>query len=299
MRKLLCILTVTAAFLNPASAALSIGASGSGMSHFGLRPSASEWATKSIPGLDVSLVNPADLDHAVQTNATAASIITQLLDASGANPPGQNTLAAWTSGGTSNLWTRPTANAATLLMATLQNDTGGEKNVLQITYTLGQSGTTPPEQAPAHQVFYSLTGTLGTWINIPVLSGGAPGVRSASVNLAGAWSNGAALYVLWADDNATGGVDRGHSIDTVSFLARKLAVNPPPAVTIRPTDATHVEISWPASASTFALESTPGLGGTNTWNALGVAGQYFSSGGFFRTNLLTTGGTKLFRLRQP
>ena len=298
MRKLHFILAVTAAFLNPARAALSIGAGGSGMINFGIRPPASEWATKSIPGLDVSLASATDLDHAVQTNASAASINTQLLDASGANPPGQNTLAAWTSGSSSNLWTRPTANAATLLMATLQNDTGGEKNVLQITYTLGQSGITPPEQAPAHQVYYSLTGTLGSWINIPALSGGTPGVRSASVNLASVWTNGSTLYVLWADDNATGGVDRGHSIDTVSFLARKLAVNPPPALTIRPTDATHAEISWPASASTFALESTPGLGGTNTWNALGVAGQYFSSGGFFRTNLLTGGGSKWFRLRQ-
>ena len=233
------------------------------MIHFGTRPPASEWATKSISGLDVSFVSPADLDHAVQTNASAAAISTQLLDASGANPPGQNTLAAWTSGGTSNIWTRPTANGATLLMATLQNNTGGEKNVLQITYTLGQSGSTPPEQCPAHQVYYSLTGALGSWINIPALSGGSPGARSASVNLSDLWPNGAVLYVLWADDNATGGVDRGHSIDTISFLARKLANNPPPALSITPTDATHAEIKWPASASAFVLESAPGLGGTN------------------------------------
>lgn len=301
MRKLHCILTVAtaAAFLNPAGAALSIEAGGSGMLTFGLRPAASEWSTKSIPGLDVSFVSSSDLEHAIQTNASAASINNQLLDASGANPPGQNTLAAWTLGSSSNLWTRPTANGATLLMATLQNDTGGEKNVLQITYTLGQSGGTPPEQAPAHQVYYSLTGALGSWVNIPALSGGSLGARSASVNLTDLWPNGATLYVLWADDNATGGVDRGHSIDTISFLARKLAVNPPPVLTIGPTDATHAEIKWPASASTYVLESAPGLGGTNTWTALGAAGQYPSSSGFFRTNLTATGTLKFFRLRQP
>lgn len=299
MRKLLSILTLTAAFLNPAGAAISIGTGGSGMINFGTRPPVSEWATKSIPGLDVSFASPSDLDHAVQTNASAVSINTQLLDASGANPPGQNTLAAWTSGSSSNLWTRPTANGATLLMATLQNDTGGEKNVLQITYTLGQSGGTPPEQASAHQVYYSLTGAVGSWVNIPALSGGSPGPRSASVNLAGDWPNGATLYVLWADDNATGGVDRGHSIDTISFLARKLAVRPPPVLTIGLIDATHAEIKWPASASTYVLESAPGLGGTNTWSTLGAAGQYPSSSGFFRTNFTTTGALKFFRLRQP
>ena len=299
MRKILCLLTLTATLLNPARAAISIGAGGSGMITFGTRPPASEWSTKSIPGLDVSFVNSADLDHAVQTNASAGSVTTQLLDASGANPPGQNTLAAWTSGSTSNLWTRPTANGATLLMATLQNDTGGDKNVLQITYTLGQSGSTPLEQSPAHQVYYSLTGTLGSWVKIPALSGGSAGARSASINLAANWPNGATLYVLWADDNATGGVDRGHSIDTISFLARKLALSPPPVLTLSPTDATHAEIRWPATASTFVLESIPGLGGTNTWTTIGTAGQYPTSGGFYRTNLLTTGGGTLFRLRQP
>lgn len=299
MRKLFCILTLTAGVLNPTKAAVSIGTGGSGMINFGLRPPASEWATKSIPGLDISFVSPSDLDHAVQTNSSATSINTQLLDASGANPPGQNTLAAWTSGSSSNLWTRPTANGATLLMATLQNDTGGEKNVLQITYTLGQSGSTPPEQAPAHQVYYSLTGALGSWVNIPALSGGNPGARSASVNLAGDWPNGATLYVLWADDNATGGVDRGHSIDTVSFLARKLAVDSLPVLTIVQADATHAEIMWPTSASTYVLESAPGLSDTNTWTAFSAAGQYPSSGGFFRTNLTATDALRFFRLRQP
>jgi hypothetical protein len=153
----------------------------------------------------------------VQTNASAISINTQVLDAAGANPPGQNTVAAWSSGGTGGLWTRPTANGATLLMATLMNATGADQNALRITYTLGQSGGTPAEQVPAHQVYYSFSGELGSWLNIPGLSGGTAGAKSNVIAFATPWTNGATLYVLWIDDNATGGVDRGYSIDDISF----------------------------------------------------------------------------------
>src|SRR6185503_14316164 len=131
--------------------------------------------------------------------------------------PGQNTVAAWSSGGTGALWTRPTANGATLLMATLMNATGADQNALRIAYTFGQSGATPTEQAPAHQVYYSFSGELGSWVNIPGLSGGAAGAKSNLVVLARTWTNGATLYVLWVDDNATGGVDRGYFIDDISF----------------------------------------------------------------------------------
>ena len=78
-------------------------------------------------------------------------------------------------------------------------------------------GATPAEQAPAHQVYYSFSGELGSWVNIPGLSGGTAGVKSNLVALAATWTNGAPLYVVWLDDNATGGVDRGYSIDDISF----------------------------------------------------------------------------------
>ena len=217
MRTLLFLLALNVAGFTAGRAAISVGAGGSGVISFDSRPPSGEWSTKSIPGLDTSFSSAADLLNAVQTNATAASISAPVLDGGGANPPGQNALAAWTSGGTSNLWTRPTGNGATLLMATLQNATGADQAALRIIYTLGQSAGGPAEQAPAHQVYYSLSGALGSWVNILALSGGGPGVRSNTVALSETWTNGSPLYVLWADDNAVGGVDHGYSIDDISF----------------------------------------------------------------------------------
>lgn len=217
MRQLFFLLAVIGAFVPLARGAIVVGANGSGILSFATRPAASEWSTRSITGSDVLFANSNDLNNAVQTNASAVSINTQVLDAGGATPPGQNTVAAWSSGGTGGLWTRPTANGATLLMATLMNATGADQNALRIAYTLGQSGGTPAEQAPAHQVYYSFTGELGSWVNIPGLSGGAAGARSNVIVFATPWTNGAPLYVLWIDDNATGGVDRGYSIDDISF----------------------------------------------------------------------------------
>ena len=219
MRTLLSLLAL--AFLLPARihAAITVGPGGSGIISFNSLPPASDWTTRSLAGTELTFTTAAALDAAVQTNR-AAAITNTLLDGLGAVPPGQNTLASWSGGGTSALWTRPAANSATLLMATLQNSTGEDQTVAVISYTLSQSGTTPTEQAPAHEVFYSLTGEAGTWVKIPALSGGAPGARSATVSLNGVWTNGATLFILWADDNTTGGVDRGYALDDVTFAGR-------------------------------------------------------------------------------
>jgi hypothetical protein len=105
-----------------------------------------------------------------------------------------------------------------LVMATLTNVTGSAATSLQIIYTLGESGTLA-EQVPAHQVFYSLTGLSNSWVNIGALSGGTVGLRSNTVALSSSWPANTTMYVLWADDNATGGTDRGYFIDDVSFTA--------------------------------------------------------------------------------
>ncbi len=260
MRQLFFLLGVIATCVPFARGAIVVGANGSGILSFATRPAASEWSTKSITGLDVLFVNSNDLGNAVQTNASAVSISAQLADAGAANPPGQNTVAAWSSGGTGGLWTRPTANGATLLMATLMNATGAEQNALRIAYTLGQSGGTPAEQAPAHQVYYSFSGELGSWVNIPGLSGGSIGARSNVVVFATPWTNGAPLYVLWIDDNATGGVDRGYSIDDVSFVATtglSLEVIPDAIVDVLSTVSFHTRITesnGPGTRFTYSLE---------------------------------------------
>ena len=221
---------MTAVCLNPAGAAISVGPSGSAILDFAARPPAADWSTKTITGADVILGNEAAVINAVQTNVTAASTTTQVLDGSPTVPPAQNALASWSSGGASTLWTRPTGNGATVLMATLTNESGSSATSLQIIYTLAESAATPTEQSAAHQVLYSLTGASNSWVSIGALSGGAAGARSNTFNLASTWAPNTVMYVLWADDNATGGTDRGYSIDDVSFKAGNAAI--PVSVTL-------------------------------------------------------------------
>jgi len=214
--------------LTASRAAISVGPAGSGVISFNARPSATDWSTKSISGTELSFLTAAELDAAVQTNS-AASINAQVIDGGAGNPPGQNALASWSSGGTTGIWTRPAGNGATLLMATLSNDTGADQTRLRLIYNLTQSGSTPVEQISDHQVYYSLSGEPGSWMNIPALSSGGIGTKSNTVSLNGTWASAAALYVLWVDDNAVGGVDRGYSLDDVFF-----ACNTTPALAAIP-----------------------------------------------------------------
>ena len=252
---------MTAVCLSPARAAISVGPSGSGVLDFAARPNATEWSTRSITGADVTLGDAAAVITAVQTNATAASITTQVLDGSPTAPPTQNASASWSSGGTSALWTRPTGVGATVLMATLTNESGSSASSLQIIYTLAESAATPTEQSPAHQVFYSLTGTSNSWVNIGALSSGVAGTRSNTVNLASSWAANTVMYVLWADDNATGGTDRGYAIDDVSFKASNAAIPLSVALTAPGNNSvmfapTNVTLSATTSGTTPATSVT-------------------------------------------
>jgi hypothetical protein len=258
MRNLLRLLVLVPFCFASARAAISVGASGSGEISFGILPPADEWATRSIAGSELAFLNAGDLNAAVQTNS-AALITTAMVDALGALPPGQNALASWTSSGTGALWTRPAANGATLLLATLQNNSGADQPVLQISYTLGQSGATPAEQAPGHEVYYSFSGAPGSWVSIAALSGGVTGFKSNIVALTGTWSSSAPLYVLWADDNTPGGIDRGYSIDNISFAGK-----PPPTLeavpdfiadVLRPVFFTvHAGNAAPGTRLTYSLD---------------------------------------------
>jgi hypothetical protein len=250
MQKMLPLVALAFFGLIQAHAAISVGPSGSGVISFPVLPSPTEWSTRSLAGSETSFTTTAALDAAVQTNS-ASTITNAVLDGLGAVPSGQNALASWSGGGVTALWTRPAANSATLLMATLLNNTGTDQDVAGISYTLGQSGTSPTEQIPAHQVYYSFSGAPGTWVKIPVLSGGNTGTRSAVVALNDFWVNGAPLYVLWVDDNTTGGVDRGYSIDNVSFTGR-----PPPTLEVIPDFI--VDVLQPVFFRALGSNAVPG-----------------------------------------
>ena len=214
-RLLLTLAALTALAVN-ASAAISIGVGGSATQDFATRPAATEWSTKNAP-TDV-VATTTTLDARVNTNS-ASTITTQVLDLSPTNLPYQNALAAWSSGTNGTmigfLQTRPTGNGYTMLMATLQNNSGQLASDLTIAYTLAEQGTANAEEVAGHRVYYSLTGATGTWT--PTSIDGTAGAKSVTVPLTGGWAAGATMYVLWVDDNGNAGTDRGYEIDDVIF----------------------------------------------------------------------------------
>ncbi len=273
MKKILFVFSIITACL-PAQAAISVGDFGSGVIDFSTLPAPTEWATKTISGTDALLANAAAVLTAVNSNATAANVTAPLRDYSPTNPPAQNALASWSSGGTTSVWTRPTGNGATLVMASLTNAAISNATSLRITYALGESGALA-EQVAAHQVFYSLTGLSNSWVNIAALSGGTNGARSNTFNLSPAWATNSVMYILWADDNATGGTDRGYSIDDVTFTA---GYAPPTPLTVMLTAPTSNALTF-IFTNVLVVNST-----TNVTLSATTAGTTPATGVAFYTN---------------
>jgi len=89
---------------------------------FNALPAAADWSYFNITGAKDTINTIADMDAAVQA-VPAASIVTQVTSDTTINPPAANASGTW-SGLGFFLETRPTGNAATLLMCTLVNNIG-------------------------------------------------------------------------------------------------------------------------------------------------------------------------------
>jgi len=211
---LFCLGLASLGLSHRAAAQLSVGPSGLAPQSFNTLPPASQWSTRSVPPSDAaSIQTPAQLDAAVQTNA--ASSINAQLTTSTLNPPNAAGPAVWaTNSSDGYVQTRATGNSATLLMATLRNNSGTNMSAVEISYDFRVAASNNvTEQLLGHRVYYSLTGAAGSWQNIASLSGTATnGPRIATLSL-GNWTNGASLYVLWADDNGSGTPDHANQID--------------------------------------------------------------------------------------
>ena len=197
-----------------ASRAASVGPGGY-TNDFSTQPAAADWATASVAGLTSDITNAAGMDTAVAT-LTAAGITTQVVSNAN-NPPAGLATATWSSSG-QYLQTRPSGNKFCILMAMLVNNTGSDTNAVTINYDFTAVQPTT-EQIAGQQVYYSLTGTASNWVNIPALSSPAAGRVTAPVGLSSTWSNGATLFLLWADDNGTGGPDTANQIDNFFISA--------------------------------------------------------------------------------
>jgi hypothetical protein len=197
---------------------------------FDVLPAVTDWSTISsvsvpgggIPGQAETIVEQAALDAAVQL--LSATAISDLLPATATNPPSTNGAARWNST-LQLLQTRPTGNAAAVVMKTLHNDTGHYITNLLVTYD-SSSANIFPSELPGHSVYYSTTGLPNSWSWIGTLGLTDGPAQFTVTNLEASFGNNP-LYLLWVDDNGTG-TDGSYMIDNVSVLPQLGPVVPEP-----------------------------------------------------------------------
>ena len=180
---------------------------------FTIQPLAADWSTFSIAGGGADITLAAGLDSAVL--AVPASSVNGATVANAITPPDLNVSATWASVGL-HLQTRPTGNAATLLMCTLVNDLGVDASSVTVSYDFA-SVAPLAEDVDGVRGYYSLSGALNSWIVIPSFSTAVAGRPTATLNVN--WPNGTPLYILWADDNGPSSPDTAFQIDNFSASA--------------------------------------------------------------------------------
>lgn len=196
-----------------------VNSGGSGVLTFGKLPSASSWSTLSVAGAAGDITTEGSMDTAV--NAIAGSSINNPLSIYAGSAMGP---AYWWLD-QSKLGTQPTGNKMTLLKASLKNTSGGTLGGLAVSYQLGAVGT-PAEQINGHRVYWSLTGTAGTWNTAGTYLRTTSGNTTVNfdIEFSAGWTNNQNLYVVWADDNGTG-TQGVFTIDQVSFTPIAPAAN--------------------------------------------------------------------------
>ena len=194
-------------------AAISIGLGGSGLLTFDTAATTNGWTTQSIGGEgdNGAIIDAATFD--AQVAMLSASGINRALASTAILPPTQNNYARWNSAA-ANLQTRIGNNMFTVLMATLQNDTGVEVSALRVSCDVGGGGFIP-EEVPGYRVYLSATGMPYSWQYIPELSTTVTGAFTATIQLGLPWAAGSLLYLFWADDNSAAGSDGYYTIDNV------------------------------------------------------------------------------------
>src|SRR5688572_12820185 len=239
------LLALTLACLAASHAAIRVGTAGSGPWTFTNFPTVAEgWSTLSITGGGGTYTTAAGLDAAVMAN-TFGTLVSQTLGTSGTQPPSENIVARWNSGGL-YVQTRPSGNAYLILAAALQNDTGGNVSNLFVSYDWDQKNSNPvAEDVPGHRVFFNVGDVPGNWRLVPELSTFT--VNSTAQNLIamlplGTWPTNRVLYIIWVDDNGPGGIvnpmEGAYTIDNVFF-----SPNSPPS--------NDVTIMAPANGAVF------------------------------------------------
>jgi len=236
----LLILIVAAAIslISPLQAAISVGPTGVGPLTFDTTPTTNEFATGVLVGGGTTFSDVTTMDAGVAM-VTAASI-TRLLPTSGTQPPSTFSGGFRHNTGGLYLQSRPVTdvtNAANVMLAILQNDSGSDRALVTISYDFAVQNPLVGE-LPGFNVYYSLTGEANSWTPIAGLTGSeAAGSALGSVSL-GSWPVGSPLYILWADDNANGITDPSYTIDN---FAVRFAIDPP-AIAQQPVSVTVTQV---------------------------------------------------------
>ena len=241
-----------------AQAAISVGPGGSTLETFNTTPAATEFATGVLVGGGGTYADIASLDAGA--NTVSAVNVVRTLPTSTTLPPSSFSGGFRHNNNASGLFlqSRPTTdstNAAGVLLATLQNDSGGDINNLTISYNFNTTPHNSADELPGFRVFWSATGAPGSWTLVPNLSSVTNSGPQADTVAVGAWANGTTLYLLWVDDNSsTGGTDSGYTIDNFIVTGGSL----PLAVTLTaPTNSVLVAPATVAASATASGGTAP------------------------------------------
>ena len=197
-----------------AQAQILVTASGAGPFDFAVAPaSPANFSTLSVGTLSSTYETVGPFDTQIMT--TVASSVNVALGTSATVPPGAFATARHNTA-LLLLQTHPTGNDYTLLMATLQNNSGASISSFKLTYDFGVANAPAVETIPGYRVFFSTTGAAGSWQLLPSLSGLSATTAGVNATISGiAWAAGSPAYILWADDNNVANLDQANTIDNL------------------------------------------------------------------------------------
>lgn len=238
--KSLLIAAATAGLATGVQAQIPYLATGTATYDFATTPTAADgWTTGSIAGGAGDVTTEAAMDTAVA--AVVATGITAAFPVSATFPP-NGTAGTWrhnTSPSGLFLQSNPTGVRATVLMATLRNDSGGNVSTISVNYDFGNPYVVAGEQLPGVYAYYSLSGLADSWVKVPELSGATLGAKSVILNLSGGpWASGQSLYIIWVDDNGSPSPENTFSIDNFQVGT---GVAAPPTIVTQPANTTVPE----------------------------------------------------------
>jgi hypothetical protein len=235
------------------NAQIVVGAGGLASLQFATTPLPTEFTTGVLNGTGANFNAPGDIDTAVA--AVDQVNIVRTLPTSGTVPP------SLFSGGMRHnltglyLQSRPTTdatNAAGIMVGKFQNMSGGPITVFDISYDFNLFNPVT-EDVPGFQVYFSDTGTPGSWVKIPSLSSTiAIGAHSATITPSVAIADTAPFYILWVDDNSDGESDESYTIDNlaITFPGQMPTIVTDPAASTTVNERGTLTLSIVASGAT-------------------------------------------------